>query len=63
MIVPIDERMINRCHGIFDSMLIKKFRFHRVSIFYTKYLNKKIIILLVKIAFREIRIVCFKSGY
>lgn len=30
MVVPIDERMINRSHGVFDSMSIIKFRFFRV---------------------------------
>lgn len=31
MLVPIDERMINRAHGVFDSMGITKYRFFRVE--------------------------------
>lgn len=31
MLVPIDERMINRAHGVFDSMAMTKFRFFRVD--------------------------------
>ncbi|EGR30778.1 zinc-binding dehydrogenase family protein, putative [Ichthyophthirius multifiliis] len=31
MLIPLDDRLINRCHGIFDSMQIKKYRFHRLQ--------------------------------
>ncbi|KAL4457033.1 hypothetical protein ABPG74_014671 [Tetrahymena malaccensis] len=31
MLVPIDERMLNRSHGVFDSMAITKFRFFRLT--------------------------------
>lgn len=32
MNVPIDERMINRAHGVFESMAIKKFSFYSLDL-------------------------------
>ncbi len=32
MLVPIDDRMINRAHGCFDALTVHNFRFRDVSV-------------------------------
>jgi len=31
MVMPIDDRIINRAHGIFESMSINKFKFFNIK--------------------------------
>ena len=31
MVMPIDDRIINRAHGVFDNMSMKSFRINRVE--------------------------------
>ena len=34
MVVPIDDRLINRAHGVFDAMVVKNFKFFKVKIYF-----------------------------